>query len=91
MNIYSRKAFYQRMIGFLEEFKPPAHLKQRISVTRILALFRSMLYIGILDKGSIYYWRLFLWSLFKRPRVFPMAITYSIYGYHFRKVYRIDN
>ena len=25
------------------------------------------------------------WSLFKHPYKFPLAITFSIYGYHFRK------
>jgi len=56
---------------------------------RVLALLRSILYIDILGKGRIYHWKLFWWSLLRRPKMFPMAITYSIYGYHFRKVYRI--
>jgi len=29
---------------------------------------------------------LFFWSLFNDIRKFPLAITFSIYGYHFRKV-----
>jgi len=89
-NIYSYPAYYHRLKSFLKHFKPRAKRKQGINLVRILALFRSVLYIGILDKGSIYYWKLFLWSLIRRPKLFPMAITYSIYGYHFRKVYRID-
>ena len=57
----------------------------------LMALVRSVLILGILDRNRIYYWKLMLWSLFRRPDMFPMAVTYSIYGYHFRKVYRIDN
>lgn len=38
-----------------------------------------------------YYWKLLIWSLRKRPDVFPLAVTYSIYGYHLRKVYGIDS
>jgi len=30
---------------------------------------------------------LVFWTLFKRPRLFPTAITMTIYGYHFRKVF----
>jgi radical SAM superfamily enzyme YgiQ (UPF0313 family) len=90
-NIYSRTTYYQRLKGFLKHFKPRAKVKQRINLVRILAMLRSMLVMGILDKGSFYYWKLFLWSLFRRPKLFPLAITYSIYGYHFRKVYRIDS
>jgi hypothetical protein len=26
------------------------------------------------------------WTLFRKPRLFPLAITYAVYGYHFRKV-----
>jgi radical SAM superfamily enzyme YgiQ (UPF0313 family) len=90
-SIYSSKAYHLRLIQFLANFNPGAKVKTRITMEKIKALFRSVLYIGILNKGRIYYWKLFLWSLFRRPKMFPMAITYSIYGYHFRKVYRIDS
>jgi hypothetical protein len=79
------------LIRFLKEFKPGVKVKTRITVGKILALFRSAVFIGILSRGRIYYWKLFIWSLFTRPKMFPLAITYSIYGYHFRKVYRIDS
>jgi len=55
-----------------------------------MALLRSVLYLGIIDRSRIYYWKLMFWSLFRRPEMIPMAVAYSIYGYHFRKVYRID-
>jgi ABC-type Na+ efflux pump permease subunit len=32
------------------------------------------------------YWRLFFWTLFRRPRLFPLAITFAICGFHFRQV-----
>ncbi|HER09703.1 MAG TPA: DUF4070 domain-containing protein, partial [Bacteroides sp.] len=60
-----------------------------ITARKILALFRSVFRIGLFSKGRFYYWKLFFWSLFRRPRLFPMAITYSIFGYHFRKVFGI--
>ncbi len=90
-NIYSNKAYYERLIRFLKHFKPGTKARTRLTFNRIMAMFRSALYIGILSKGRKYYWKLFLWSLLRKPRLFPMAITYSIYGYHFRKVYRIDD
>jgi hypothetical protein len=30
---------------------------------------------------------LFFKTLFVRPRLLPLAITFAIYGYHFRKVF----
>lgn len=89
--IYSSKAFYERLKNFLRAFHPGASIKRRLNLDGFMALLRSIIYIGILSKGRIYYWKLFWWTLLRRPKMFPMAITYSIYGYHFRKVYRIDS
>lgn len=36
--------------------------------------------------GRQHYWKLMFWSLGREPRLFPLAITYAVYGYHFRKV-----
>ena len=89
-NIYSSKAYYNRLLGFLKNFKPVVKPGTRITWGKLQALLRSMFVIGLLDKGRGYYWRLVFWSLFTRPQILPMAITYSIYGYHFRKVYHIN-
>lgn len=87
--IYSSRAYYERLIRFLKNFNPGSNNTRRVDAGRIMALFRSLIYIGILHKSRVYYWKLFFWSLFHRPRLFPMAITYSIYGYHFQKIYGI--
>ena len=89
--IYSSKSFYVRSKKFLTDFRPGATINRRIDGERILALIRSIFYIGILSRGRIYYWKLFWWSLLKRPQMFPMAITYAIYGYHFKKVFNIGS
>lgn len=85
--IYSGKAYYQRLKAFLKEYHPIHKLRSGISFGSFMALLRSIIYIGILSKNRFRYWDLFFWSLFRRPGLFPMAITYSIYGYHFRKVF----
>jgi hypothetical protein len=41
--------------------------------------------LGVVGKERVEYWKLFLWTLFRRPRSFPLAIRFAIYGYHFRK------
>ena len=50
------------------------------------AVFKTMLFLGVLGKERFHYWKLFFWSLFRKPRLFPLAITYAVYGFHFRKV-----
>jgi len=87
-NIYSSKAYYERVIRFLKNFPPALTSQTTLTFGRILALFRSMVILGIFTSNQLYYWRLFFWTLFCRPKLFPMAITYSIYGYHFKKVFR---
>ncbi len=90
-SIYSSKAYHERLKGFLKHFKPGAVNRARVNRENMLAFMRSVFYLGILDKSRRYYWRLLFWSLSRRPDIFPLAVTYSIYGYHFRKVYRIDS
>lgn len=87
-NIYSSKAYYERVIRFLKDFEPRIKSRTTLSLSRIIALLRSIVILGIFKKDQVYYWRLFFWSLIYRPKLFPLAITYSIYGYHFKKVFR---
>lgn len=89
-SIYSSKAYYERLRVFLKKFKPVTVNRGRINLENLMALLRSVLYLGILDRNRIYYWKLMFWSLRRRPEIIPLAVTYSIYGYHFRKIYRID-
>ncbi|MGD2147001.1 MAG: B12-binding domain-containing radical SAM protein [Anaerolineae bacterium] len=84
-HIYSPEHYYQRVKTFLREYRLPK-VRTPLTVEDIRALFRSIYHLGIVDKGRRYYWRLFLWTLLRRPALFPLAITFSIYGFHFRKV-----
>jgi len=83
--LYAPKNYYARVKTFLKEFKAP-RLKAPIDFQYLLALPRSILHLGILDKERVYYWKLFFWTLFRKPRLFPLAITFAIYGYHFRQI-----
>jgi len=52
----------------------------------VLAFFRSVYQPGIKGVERAQYWKLVLWSLIRKPSLFPLAITLTIYGYHFRQV-----
>jgi radical SAM superfamily enzyme YgiQ (UPF0313 family) len=84
-SIYSPKAYYQRVRAFLREYKPPK-VKTPIDWEHILAFLRSVLRLGIVGKERVQYWKLLVWTVFRRPRLFPLAVTLAIYGYHFRQV-----
>ena len=85
--IYSPKEYYKRVKRFMMEFKPPQPKTFRVNMSDIKALFKSIVRLGVIEKERVYYWRLFFWSLFTRPKLFPLAITFSIYGFHFRRVF----
>ncbi|MFH1524939.1 MAG: DUF4070 domain-containing protein, partial [Chloroflexota bacterium] len=83
--LYAPKNYYARVKTFLREYKAPK-INIPINAEYVRAFFRSILRLGIIGKERLQYWKLFLWTLFRRPRLFPLAITLAIYGYHFRQV-----
>ena len=86
-SIYSPKQYYQRVKLFLSEYSPNTLVKAHLHFYKIQAFIKANFKLGILEKERQYYWRLFFWSLFKKPKIFPLAIEYAIYGFHFRKIF----
>lgn len=86
--IYSPKYYYARVREFLREYRPVKQKKIRLRWSYTKAGFKSVVRLGIVGRERYQYWKLFLWSLLFRPRLLGMAITYSIYGFHFRKVFK---
>jgi radical SAM superfamily enzyme YgiQ (UPF0313 family) len=83
--IYEPRFYYERVLTFLREYQPP-RIKIHFEFQYILAFLRSIYQLGIRGIERVHYWRLFFWTLFRRPRLFPLAITFAIYGFHFRRV-----
>jgi radical SAM superfamily enzyme YgiQ (UPF0313 family) len=83
--IYAPQLYYERVLTFLREYQPPK-INVHLDLQHILALGRSIYRLGLRSAERTQYWRLFFWTLFRRPRLFPLAITLAIYGFHFRMV-----
>ena len=88
--IYSPKHYYERVMNFLKEYQPCKFDMPHFSFNQFAALLKANFHLGFIGKERRYYWKLFFWSAFKRPKLFPLAITLSIYGYHFRKVFGVS-
>jgi radical SAM superfamily enzyme YgiQ (UPF0313 family) len=93
--IYSPRLYYERVRDFLREYRPPEKRKWhfhfrylRWHFPYLAAPFKTMVLLGMKDRTRLYYWKLLFWSLFNRPQLLPLALTYSIYGFHFRKVFK---
>ena len=85
-NLYSPKQYYDRVLEFLKDYKPVR--RRRVDRLEITAFFRSILYLGILDKGKskIYYWKLLITAFLFHRKSFGEAVSSAIFGYHFRKL-----
>ena len=84
-HIYSPEHYYARVKTFLREYQAPK-IQPPLSFKHLMAFWRSAVRLGIVGKERVHYWKLLLWTRFRRPELFPLAVTLAIYGHHFRKV-----
>jgi len=84
--IYSPKYFYERVMLFMKDFEPKKKKVFHLNPNYILALFRSIFKLGVIGEERVYYWKLFFWTLFRKPQLFSLAILFTIYGFHFKKI-----
>ena len=83
--IYSQKYYCKRIKTFLENYNFTDAMLPKMRYSGVKAFFRAMWRIGLVEKGKFHYWKLILWSL-RKPRRLPLAIRFSIFGFHFRKI-----
>jgi radical SAM superfamily enzyme YgiQ (UPF0313 family) len=84
-SLYTPKNYYARVKTFLKEYKAPK-ITIPLNGEYIRAFLRSNIRLGIFGKERVQYWKLVFWTLFRHPKLFPQAITFAIYGHHFRQV-----
>ena len=87
-HIYSPKHYYERVRTFLKEYKPST-IETPVNLENLMAFLRSSIRLGFFGKERLQYWKLLLWTLRRRPQLLPLAITFAIYGHHFRKICEI--
>ena len=83
--IYAPKNYYRRVRTLLKELRIP-EVNQPMNIQRFLSCFRCAFRLGMLGKERFHYWSLMVWTLICKPRLISVAITLSIYGYHYRKI-----
>jgi len=84
--IYAPRQYYERVRTFLKEYRPPKVRISHLQFHHIEGFFKSVWFLGIRGKGRRYYWRLLISTLFKHPRSFPLSVSLTVFGFHFRKV-----
>ena len=83
-HIYKPKFYYRRLKTFLREYhKPP--ITEKVRSEHIWAFIRSIVRLGIIGRERWQYWKLLIWTYFRRRELFPLAVSMAICGYHFRR------
>jgi hypothetical protein len=86
-HIYAPGPYYERIRTFLREYQRPK-ITRPLNWRYVMAFVHASLRLGVLGRERFHYWSLLLWTSFRRPSQFPLAVTLSIYGHHFRKTCR---
>ncbi len=82
--IYAPRPYYARIRTFLREYRRPK-ISAPLSWRHGVALAWSSVRLGVVGRERVHYWRLLAWTLFHRPALLQLAVTFAIYGHHFRK------
>lgn len=88
-SIYSIKPYYNRVRRFLLNYDQIYAVKKKVRFSLLSSFLKTVVIIGIINKGRTEFWKLMAWTLFKRPQLLKEAIQFAVYGYHFRIVYGI--
>lgn len=89
-SIFGPEKYYTRIKTFLKVYKATATETRHSFMMRINAVISAVWKLGILEKGKRYFWKLMIWTAFKKPALLAEAIALSIYGFHFRAVMTND-
>jgi hypothetical protein len=89
-DIYTAKPYYKRIRQLLMNYNSGYKKPARITFVDLSAAVKSILIIGLRNKGRRHYWKLMIWTLFRRPVLIADALTFSIYGYHYRKIFGLS-
>jgi len=83
--IYSPANYYKRVKTFLENYRPQGKHKRPLKPSDVGAFFKAYFKLGVVDKGRKEFHDLMRWAKHQNMRTYVQALTFSVYGYHFRK------
>ncbi|MFH1069427.1 MAG: radical SAM protein [Candidatus Glassbacteria bacterium] len=84
-DIYNPEAYYKRVRLALSDFKTSFRPVRFISKKNLRGLVMSFYKLGLAPGVRRHFWKLMIWTLLRKPRSFPQAITLAIYGLHFSR------
>jgi len=83
-SIYKERPYYKRLKELFRKYKP---VKAILILHGSRHFLNPFLYWGFLNKSRFVYWKFMIWTIVNKPKRLEDAITFAVYGYHFRTVY----
>jgi radical SAM superfamily enzyme YgiQ (UPF0313 family) len=90
-DIYTSKPYYKRIRQFFLNYNKLPSRQTSMDFSYLEAFIKAIIIIGILNRGRGEYWKFFIWTLWNHPGSFADAMTFAVYGYHYRTVYGLRN
>ena len=84
-SIYSPALLYPRIKKFLSEYNPLLQ-PVKIEAREIMAFVKTVFKMGLSPSEARHYWDLLWWTIQHDIKKIPMAVTLTIYGFHFRTI-----
>jgi radical SAM superfamily enzyme YgiQ (UPF0313 family) len=88
-SVYGPESYYRRVMRYLDAQRARPQRAGKIRPADVASFLKSVFRLGIAGKERRWFWRLVLHTLRHNPSQLHQAVTYAIYGYHFRRVYRV--
>ena len=85
-SIYSPKSYYERCKILVTDYEPHWKGHSGLQLVYLTSLLKSVWFLGIRGSGREYYWKLFIWILFRKPTAFWYAAYLQLIGSHLRRV-----
>ena len=84
-SLYAPEEYYRRVLRFLEH-RGPSAARSIHKFSDYMAVAKSLLWQGLLDRSRFAYWRFLAKTLLHHRRSFDTAMALAIMGYHLRRI-----
>jgi radical SAM superfamily enzyme YgiQ (UPF0313 family) len=82
-DIYRPEAYYNRIRTFLSSYRIVNKCNGGFTSAYIRGFLMSIYKLGIKPGVRKHFWKLLAWTIVRRPRLLPNAVTMAVYGAHF--------
>lgn len=82
-NISQNKLYYKKIRIFLGNCNSNNDNQLRLNLYQLKMIFSSIWNLGIKQEGRFWYWKLFFWSIFNKPKLFINTMVLLAIGIYF--------